>query len=123
MPTDQEYRAAHQAVRRARKSGKLPEASEVQCAFCGEPAQEWHHHKGYAREHWLDVIPLCIPCHSTTRVCKLNTKTVQKVARHHRCEAWTNGRRCPLFAMEDSIYCGPHTLQAKSVVHYSEIKI
>lgn len=33
------------------------------CASCGaEPAQA-HHHRGYAREHWLDVQWLCSDCH------------------------------------------------------------
>lgn len=55
--------AARNAVRSAKKHGELAPASEHQCNHCGRRASEYHHHNGYDKEHWLDVIPLCRPCH------------------------------------------------------------
>ena len=54
--------AACKVINQAIKSGKLPRPDSLQCA-CGESAKQYHHHKGYAPEHWLDVIPLCVKCH------------------------------------------------------------
>jgi hypothetical protein len=56
-------RRARTTVNRAVRTGKLPRASTQQCVSCGQPAKEYHHHKGYAREHWLDVEPVCHQCH------------------------------------------------------------
>jgi hypothetical protein len=44
--------------------GKMKPASDLFCVQCGNPAQEYHHHLGYEREHWHDVIPVCRECHS-----------------------------------------------------------
>lgn len=41
----------------------LPSASERRCYYCDKQAVAWHHHKGYDRQHRLDVIPLCHKCH------------------------------------------------------------
>ena len=57
-----EKRQAKNAVAYAVRSGKLPPAKTLQC-FCGNQAKHYHHHKGYATEHWLDVIPVCVKCH------------------------------------------------------------
>lgn len=54
---------ARQAVNRLVRSGRWQRASDKVCEHCGRQAQEYHHHKGYAKEHRLDVIPLCEPCH------------------------------------------------------------
>jgi len=54
---------ARSVVGYAIRSGKLPKACYLQCHCCGTQAKEWHHHKGYEPQHWLDVIPLCIICH------------------------------------------------------------
>lgn len=55
-------RAAHHAVERAVRSGKLYKRNS--CANCGLIGKvEAHHHKGYAPENWLDVVWLCPPCH------------------------------------------------------------
>jgi len=54
---------ARVAVAEAIKLGKLPRAKSLKCVRCGNPAQDYHHHKGYAREHWLDVVPVCKKCH------------------------------------------------------------
>ena len=61
-----ERRDAKAAVRQAVKIGELAPVGSLQCS-CGEPANQYHHHKGYAREHWLDIIPLCKKCHTLTR--------------------------------------------------------
>ncbi len=62
---------AQDAVNNAIKGGKLKKANEYACKYClvkNEPtylkrADEYHHWKGYAKEYWLDVIPLCTTCH------------------------------------------------------------
>jgi hypothetical protein len=54
---------AHATVQRAIKAGKMHPAHSVACASCGGPAEVYHHHKGYDREHWLTVVPLCALCH------------------------------------------------------------
>lgn len=51
------------AVNNAITSGKLPRPDTLQCHYCPAQAKQYHHHKGYAKEHWLDVVPACIPCH------------------------------------------------------------
>jgi hypothetical protein len=33
------------------------------CPDCGTPAVIYHHHRGYAPEHWLDVVAMCQSCH------------------------------------------------------------
>ena len=45
------------------RDGKMPPARDLPCAHCGSQAAQYHHHLGYEREHWLDVIPLCQDCH------------------------------------------------------------
>lgn len=58
-----EKKQAHEAVRRAIRKGVLvrPKA----CTKCGNSQMriEAHHHKGYAKEHQLDVVFLCTSCH------------------------------------------------------------
>lgn len=53
---------ARQAVNHAVEYGTLPKASTQSCKMddgtC-EGQMEYHHYKGYKKEHWLDVIPLC----------------------------------------------------------------
>ena len=61
--------AARAAVRQALKEGVLARPSG--CEACGgvtphetnPSGLEAHHHKGYMKEHHLDVQWLCIPCH------------------------------------------------------------
>lgn len=55
---------AKDAVNDAIKADKLPQANSLQCNYCPEQAKQYHHHKGYKKEHWLDVVPVCIKCHS-----------------------------------------------------------
>ena len=54
---------AHQAVQRAVVGGQLPAVTTRRCAHCGVVAEVYHHHNGYAPEHWLDVQPFCRSCH------------------------------------------------------------
>lgn len=49
------------------RAGRLPPASSCLCA-CGRPATQYHHHHGYARKHWLDVIPVCNDCHQVSNL-------------------------------------------------------
>lgn len=51
------------AVHHRVENGVMPPASDLACTHCGKQAEQYHHHKGYAFENRLDVIPLCIPCH------------------------------------------------------------
>lgn len=60
-------RHAHSAVSRAVKRGKLPAANTQKCHYCPGIAKEYHHHNGYDKEHWLDVLPVCKKCHGLTR--------------------------------------------------------
>lgn len=48
------------AVAHALKSGRLTKSD---CADCGGPSLQAHHHNGYEPEHALDVVWLCHPCH------------------------------------------------------------
>ena len=43
-------------------AGKLPNIKTQTCK-CGKQAEHYHHHHGYAPEHFLDVVPLCQDCH------------------------------------------------------------
>lgn len=68
-----EYRRRHaqklqarNAVNNAVGDGMIPMARTQLCESCGQFAIAYHHHLGYAPEHWLDIVPLCGPCHSAT---------------------------------------------------------
>lgn len=61
-----EKRRAHRAVKEAINKGLMPRARNNKCASCGlRQASHYHHHRGYDREHWLDVVPLCNRCHGS----------------------------------------------------------
>lgn len=51
------------AVNVAIASGTIPRPDTLKCA-CGKQAEEYHHYKGYVKEHWLDVVPKCTKCHN-----------------------------------------------------------
>ncbi len=53
---------AHDVVAYAVRLGKLPKVGTQKCE-CGQPARHYHHHKGYAPENHLAVIPVCTTCH------------------------------------------------------------
>ena len=71
---------ARWAVWRAIQSGKLKPAWWFACdERCGHVAQEYHHHRGYGKSAWLEVVPLCIPCHKAEH--KLLVKLAQNLAK------------------------------------------
>ncbi len=51
------------AVNQAVIADKIPRPDTLQCHYGAHPAEVYHHHKGYAPEHWLDVVPICRKCH------------------------------------------------------------
>jgi len=53
---------ARRAVSKAIESGLLAPASGFSCVVCGGEASEYHH-ESYEPERWLDVVPVCVPCH------------------------------------------------------------
>ena len=53
---------AKHAVLSAVRYGRLPRV-ETQICSCGSTAEEYHHYKGYAKEHHLVVIAVCVNCH------------------------------------------------------------
>jgi hypothetical protein len=56
---------ARRAVSNALRDGKL--ARPVICGECLLVAKvQAHHHRGYAQEHWLDVVWVCRACHLET---------------------------------------------------------
>jgi hypothetical protein len=54
---------ARLAVRNEVRAGRMPRVATLFCK-CGAQAANYHHHNGYDREHWLDVIPICKKCHT-----------------------------------------------------------
>jgi hypothetical protein len=56
---------ARTAVGAAVRRNALPPAWTMVCDKCQEAqAAHWHHHRGYERDSRLDVIALCVSCHS-----------------------------------------------------------
>ena len=43
--------------------GTLPWPERLPCVSWGQPAAQYHHHRGYAPEYRLDVVPMCPACH------------------------------------------------------------
>lgn len=62
-PNNKIQSQASSAVSYAIKLKTMKKAKEQPCFDCGEKAEIYHHHLGYARSHWLDVVPLCNSCH------------------------------------------------------------
>lgn len=58
-----ERRGASNAVNNAVHAGKMPHVSTLACVVCNGQAEHYHHHLGYAPEHWLDVVAICHLCH------------------------------------------------------------
>ena len=58
-----ERMSAGSAVAHAVTMGRLPRASACECVDCGQQAEHYHH-ESYAKEKWLDVVPLCRACHN-----------------------------------------------------------
>lgn len=61
--TPAERQGAHDAVRWAIKRGRLIPPTDLPCLDCGGKAVHYHHHLGYERSHWLDVVAVCYRCH------------------------------------------------------------
>jgi hypothetical protein len=55
---------ARDAVYRAILKGILPHVKTLKCFNCGDRASEYHHHKGYDKKSYLDVVPVCRNCHN-----------------------------------------------------------
>jgi len=62
-----ERQRAKTAVNQAIRDGKLPRARTLQCHYCSAQAEQYHH-SSYAPKHRLDVIPVCIKCHTKLRL-------------------------------------------------------
>lgn len=62
-PSAKIQQQASSAVSYQVKKGNMPKISTCKCAECGKKAAHYHHANGYAKEHWLDVVPLCRSCH------------------------------------------------------------
>ncbi len=58
-----EQNKAKDAVNHAVVANKMQPIKTLRCS-CGKQAQQYHHYLGYDKKHWLDVIPVCIPCHN-----------------------------------------------------------
>jgi len=58
-----ELQKAWATVNIAVRAGKMPRPDTLQCSYSNHPATQYHHHKGYEKEHWLDVLPTCAKCH------------------------------------------------------------
>lgn len=55
---------ARKAVNHAVEYNKIPNVKTLICSVCNKSqASHYHHHKGYAQEFWLDVVPVCAICH------------------------------------------------------------
>lgn len=58
-----EKRTAGIVVNNEIVTGRISRASAYHCRYCWNPAEHYHHHRGYAPEHWLDIQPICCQCH------------------------------------------------------------
>jgi hypothetical protein len=54
---------ARNAVNYEIKQKRLKHPTDFKCMYCPDNAKEYHHHLGYAKENWLDVVPVCFKCH------------------------------------------------------------
>lgn len=55
---------AGNAISNAIRDGKLTRSDTLQCNYCSNLAEQYHHHKGYKNKYWLDVVPVCKKCHT-----------------------------------------------------------
>ena len=62
--TPKEKSQAMGQVGNAVRKGELLPITTLLCMRCLAPAQHYHHHLGYRCEHYLDVLPVCVKCHS-----------------------------------------------------------
>lgn len=60
------FMQARWTVANAVALGSLPPANNFLCALCRtRKARDYHHHRGYQKPHWRDVVPVCRFCHAT----------------------------------------------------------
>lgn len=57
------HQSARAAVNDAVRDGRLRSPSTLSCIDCGRQAVHYHHHKGYEKHFWLEVVPICHHCH------------------------------------------------------------
>lgn len=62
-PSKLAQQQASSAISYEVKKGRMTRAADLPCRDCGGNADEYHHHLGYSRGHWLDAVPLCKSCH------------------------------------------------------------
>jgi hypothetical protein len=71
-PRDGDVLQARQRVNVEVRTGYRPNPNDLPCIDCGhlglDRRHEYHHFKGYAPEHHLDVEPLCAKCHRAREV-------------------------------------------------------
>jgi hypothetical protein len=60
---DRQKVRARTAVNNAVRAGKMPRASELMCADCGNPADQYDHIGGYEKDNYLNVEAVCTTCH------------------------------------------------------------
>ena len=58
------HHKARTTVNHAIRDGRLPKPDSMKCHYCPAQAKEYHHWHGYDPEHWLDVVPACLDCHT-----------------------------------------------------------
>lgn len=93
MWTEEQKRAARNAVHRALRNGDLvrPDRCE-RCGTCPGPGNiDAHHASGYDDEHATDVIWLCKRCHSRVHAHVIRARAGGK-ARGHYGARDVNGR-------------------------------
>ncbi len=62
------YVKARNAVKIIIRNGQLPRPDTLRCHYCPTQAKQYHHYQGYEPEHWLDVVPVCMKCHTNRRL-------------------------------------------------------
>lgn len=62
-PANKDQIRAAQVINNAVRDKLLPHISTQSCSLCDNQAEQYHHHKGYEEEYWLDVVPMCRKCH------------------------------------------------------------
>ncbi len=77
---------ARSIVTRAIQLGNILHPTALKCT-CGNPAKQYHHHKGYAEEHYLDVIPICAKCHYVYTKILTTDERQRQVQAHEQCTA------------------------------------
>lgn len=56
---------AHGFINNLIKSKRIARPDTFICFNCTSPAKHYHHHLGYKKINWANVIPICIKCHNS----------------------------------------------------------